>query len=80
MSGLGPCFRAPRHAPDVCPHDDAWRFAWVVVEPVVEARGVRERSVMLVRCMACGTVVSEGEIKTPQPETEHSRRRRRKRT
>ncbi len=70
---LGPCFHAPRHAPEACPHDEAWRFAWVIREPKVTAHGVREVDTMLVRCMACGTIVSEGEIKTPMPEKKKKR-------
>lgn len=57
---LGSCFQAPRHEPEACPHDDAWRFSWCVDEPVTrERRGVRQIAVQTTQfivCMACDTI------------------------
>lgn len=66
MSELGPCFRAPCHDPAVCPHEDGWRFAWCVTEPITRTRRGRlevgEQTVQFVVCMACDTLLINGAV------------------
>jgi hypothetical protein len=54
---LGPCFHAPRHEPETCLHDDAWRYSWIANDVLPDGT---VQPMLTVVCFACHTIVSDG--------------------